>query len=42
MSPARLHVSEIAWKTLNAILLKYLFAGEYADLTLDRIKEKHL
>ena len=27
--------SEIAWKTLNAIMLKILFIGEQADFMLD-------
>ena len=26
--------SEIAWKTLNAMMLKFLFVGEQADFTL--------
>ena len=27
--------AEIAWKTLNAIMLKFLFVDEQADVTLD-------
>ena len=34
--------SEIAWETSNAIMLKFLFVGEKADLTLDWIKDEHL
>ena len=35
--------SEIAWKTLNAIMLKkILFVGEQADFMINWINEEHL